>query len=121
MSRGIERNEASTRGANLDGSTHGPRHDALMERIATEVVRVGIIALGNVGLPLARAFCDRGIAVLGFDVAPAKFEKLRRGRATSSRSPPKPSAPCATPASSQPPTSRGLMNRRSSSSASPPR
>jgi UDP-N-acetyl-D-glucosamine dehydrogenase len=40
---------------------------------------VGIIGLGYVGLPLARAFSDRGIAVLGFDVDPAKVERLARG------------------------------------------
>ena len=29
---------------------------------------VGIVGLGYVGLPLALAFCDRGIKVLGFDI-----------------------------------------------------
>ena len=42
-------------------------------------MRVGIIGLGYVGLPLARAFSDRGIAVLGFDVDPAKVARLERG------------------------------------------
>lgn len=79
MSEGIERNTAPAGGGKSDGSTRSPLHHALMERIATDVVRVGIIGLGYVGLPLARAFGDRGIAVLGFDVDPAKVEKLRRG------------------------------------------
>ncbi len=35
-------------------------------------------ASGYVGLPLARAFCDRGIAVLGFDVDPIKVARLER-------------------------------------------
>ena len=54
-------------------------HGALLKRIQAGHVRVGIIGLGYVGLPLARAFCDRGIAVLGFDVDPAKVERLGRG------------------------------------------
>ena len=40
----------------------------------------GIIGLGYVGLPLARAFAERGIAVLGFDVDPVKVAKLERGQ-----------------------------------------
>ncbi len=40
---------------------------------------MGIIGLGYVGLPLARAFTDKGIAVLGFDVDSAKVVALRRG------------------------------------------
>jgi UDP-N-acetyl-D-glucosamine dehydrogenase len=53
--------------------------DAILKRIQAGDARVGIIGLGYVGLPLARAFCDRGIAVLGFDVDPAKVERLARG------------------------------------------
>ena len=52
---------------------------ALRGRIEAGDVRVGIIGLGYVGLPLARAFTDRGVAVLGFDVDPAKVAKLGRG------------------------------------------
>ena len=59
---------------------HGPEREALLQRIEAGEVRVGIIGLGYVGLPLARAFCDRGIAVLGFDVDPAKVERLAAGR-----------------------------------------
>jgi UDP-N-acetyl-D-glucosamine dehydrogenase len=53
--------------------------DALLHLIESGDARVGIIGLGYVGLPLARAFADRGIAVLGFDVDPVKVEKLTRG------------------------------------------
>jgi UDP-N-acetyl-D-glucosamine dehydrogenase len=53
--------------------------EALSKKIHSGAVRVGIIGLGYVGLPLARTFCDRGIAVLGFDVDPAKVERLQRG------------------------------------------
>jgi UDP-N-acetyl-D-glucosamine dehydrogenase len=51
----------------------------LLSKIESGTVQVGIIGLGYVGLPLARAFAERGISVLGFDVDPAKIEKLNRG------------------------------------------
>jgi UDP-N-acetyl-D-glucosamine dehydrogenase len=47
----------------------------LRERRAT----VGIIGLGYVGLPLARAFAHAGHHVLGFDVDAAKVEKIEAG------------------------------------------
>jgi UDP-N-acetyl-D-glucosamine dehydrogenase len=52
---------------------------ALTERINRKTARVGIIGLGYVGLPLARAFAAKGFPVLGFDVDPAKVAKLQRG------------------------------------------
>jgi UDP-N-acetyl-D-glucosamine dehydrogenase len=55
-------------------------HSGLLSKIESATVRVGIIGLGYVGLPLARAFGDRGIAVLGFDVDPEKVAKLARGQ-----------------------------------------
>ena len=48
--------------------------------IEGRTARVGIIGLGYVGLPLARAFADAGYRVLGFDIDPAKVEKLASGR-----------------------------------------
>ncbi|MGC8639308.1 MAG: nucleotide sugar dehydrogenase [Isosphaeraceae bacterium] len=54
-------------------------HSELRSKIESGKVRVGIIGLGYVGLPLARAFGDRGIAVLGFDVDPEKVARLERG------------------------------------------
>ena len=42
-------------------------------------VRIGVIGLGYVGLPLARAIGDVGFKVLGFDIDPVKGEMLRRG------------------------------------------
>lgn len=54
-------------------------HSRLMRKIHDSTVRVGIIGLGYVGLPLARAFSERGIPVLGFDVDAAKVGKLERG------------------------------------------
>jgi UDP-N-acetyl-D-glucosamine dehydrogenase len=62
-------------GENLGGSLH----DALLARIERAAARVGIIGLGYVGLPLARAFSERRIAVLGFDVDPAKIARIERG------------------------------------------
>ncbi len=78
MSEGIQREAPSAGGRGRDASG-GELHDALLKRIRAGEVRVGIIGLGYVGLPLARTFCDRGIAVLGFDVDPAKVERLGRG------------------------------------------
>ena len=52
---------------------------ALRTRIADRTAVVGIIGLGYVGLPLARAFVERGVRVLGFDVDPAKVERLAKG------------------------------------------
>jgi UDP-N-acetyl-D-glucosamine dehydrogenase len=58
----------------------GLRHHAeLRARIDAKTALVGIIGLGYVGLPLARAFTDRGLAVQGFDVDSEKVGKLQRG------------------------------------------
>ena len=51
----------------------------LLAKIEGGDARVGIIGLGYVGLPLAKAFADRSIPVLGFDVDPSKVDKLQRG------------------------------------------
>ena len=56
-----------------------PVADALLAKIESGKVRIGIIGLGYVGLPLARAFSRPAIAVLGFDVDPAKIARLERG------------------------------------------
>lgn len=61
-------------------STRKSHHATLLSKIELKSVRVGIIGLGYVGLPLARAFSDQGIAVLGFDVDPVKIGKLERGQ-----------------------------------------
>lgn len=41
---------------------------------------VGIIGLGYVGLPLARAIAVQGLRVLGFDIDPVKITALEQGR-----------------------------------------
>jgi len=53
--------------------------DRLLARLATKTATVGIMGLGYVGLPLADAFIQAGLPVLGFDVDQAKVKKLERG------------------------------------------
>ncbi|MBF0129338.1 MAG: nucleotide sugar dehydrogenase [Alphaproteobacteria bacterium] len=52
----------------------------LLRRMRERAARVGVIGLGYVGLPLARAFAGKGFSCLGFDVDPAKVEALNAGR-----------------------------------------
>jgi UDP-N-acetyl-D-glucosamine dehydrogenase len=52
----------------------------LQQAIANKSARVGIVGLGYVGLPLVRTFAQAGFRCLGFDVDPAKIEKLRQGQ-----------------------------------------
>jgi UDP-N-acetyl-D-glucosamine dehydrogenase len=47
--------------------------------IDSRTVLVGILGLGYAGLPLARAFVERSIRVLGFDIDTDKVERLNRG------------------------------------------
>ncbi|HWE37767.1 MAG TPA: nucleotide sugar dehydrogenase [Isosphaeraceae bacterium] len=61
------------------GDDPGNAAEALRDRIGRKEARVGVIGLGYVGLPLARAFAERGFRVLGFDVDPAKVARLARG------------------------------------------
>jgi len=58
----------------------GHAFEELRARIEGKTARVGIIGLGYVGLPLARAFTDKGYAVLGFDIDANKIAQLRRRR-----------------------------------------
>jgi UDP-N-acetyl-D-glucosamine dehydrogenase len=64
-------------------TTHHTRntkhHATLRARIAAKQAVVGVIGLGYVGLPLAKAFADAGFPVLGFDTDPARVETLQRG------------------------------------------
>ncbi|MBA4062831.1 MAG: nucleotide sugar dehydrogenase [Isosphaera sp.] len=53
---------------------------ALLARFADRSATVGIIGLGYVGLPLARAFAAAGLRVLGFDIDPGKVAKLNADR-----------------------------------------
>jgi UDP-N-acetyl-D-glucosamine dehydrogenase len=51
----------------------------LLDRISRKQVCVGVIGLGYVGLPLVDAFVSQDVPALGFDVDPAKVERLNRG------------------------------------------
>jgi UDP-N-acetyl-D-glucosamine dehydrogenase len=53
---------------------------ALKQRILDRDARIGVIGLGYVGLPLARAFADAGFTVTGFDVDDAKTARLNSGK-----------------------------------------
>ncbi len=55
-------------------------YTALLERFKNRQAQIGIIGLGYVGLPLARAFSQNGFRVLGFDIDPAKIGSLTAGR-----------------------------------------
>jgi len=74
-----EDSPAEERGRDSTASSRPPLLEAVLTKIESAAARVGIIGLGYVGLPLARAFSDCGIAVLGFDVDPAKVARLQRG------------------------------------------
>ena len=54
-------------------------HAALLSRIRSRAAGVGVLGLGHVGLPLARAFVECGFPVLGFDTDADRVEMLRRG------------------------------------------
>jgi UDP-N-acetyl-D-glucosamine dehydrogenase len=54
--------------------------DELRAKITGKQALVGIIGLGYVGLPLARAFTDAGFRVLGFDIDPGKIAQLDKGQ-----------------------------------------
>jgi len=51
----------------------------LQNLITERKAKVGIIGLGYVGLPLMRAFFKAGYPVIGYDVDPAKIEKIHKG------------------------------------------
>jgi UDP-N-acetyl-D-glucosamine dehydrogenase len=53
--------------------------DILLKKIRSKTARVGVIGLGYVGLPLARAFANSGFPVIGFDIDANKVQKLQRG------------------------------------------
>ncbi len=51
----------------------------LKTKIDAKTATVGIIGLGYVGLPLAMAFVEKGVRVIGFDVDADKPARLARG------------------------------------------
>lgn len=52
---------------------------SLESKIQDKTVQTGIIGLGYVGLPLMHSICCAGLNVTGFDIDPAKIEKLNEG------------------------------------------
>ena len=54
---------------------------ALLDKISSGTVHVGIIGMGYVGLPLALAFVERAkVKVTGFDIDQSKIDALKAGR-----------------------------------------
>ncbi|HEX5317530.1 MAG TPA: nucleotide sugar dehydrogenase [Stellaceae bacterium] len=53
--------------------------DGLVARFRGRTARVGVIGLGYVGLPLARAAAERGFHALGVDIDRSKVELLNAG------------------------------------------
>lgn len=51
-----------------------------LERIKNKQAVIGIVGLGYVGLPLARAFCHQGINVVGFDIDLEKIDLLEKAQ-----------------------------------------
>jgi UDP-N-acetyl-D-glucosamine dehydrogenase len=52
----------------------------LLEKCRDRTAVIGIIGLGYVGLPLALRYAEAGYPVLGFDIDPAKPEKIALGK-----------------------------------------
>ncbi len=52
---------------------------ALEQLISSGEAQIGIIGLGYVGLPIARAFVRQKFSVVGFDIDAEKVERLRAG------------------------------------------
>jgi UDP-N-acetyl-D-glucosamine dehydrogenase len=53
--------------------------ETILNKIANNTERVGVIGLGYVGLPLAVNFAEAGIEVIGFDKSQAKVDKINSG------------------------------------------
>jgi len=51
----------------------------LLDRIAKQEAKIGVVGMGYVGLPLAVEFAKVGFYVVGLDVLPAKVDMLNRG------------------------------------------
>jgi len=52
---------------------------SIQEKIKNNQEVIGIVGLGYVGLPLAVAFAEAGLHVIGFDKSPNKVDKINRG------------------------------------------
>jgi UDP-N-acetyl-D-glucosamine dehydrogenase len=54
--------------------------EELKKKLSDKSARVGIIGLGYVGLPLAVAFAEAGLSVLGFDIQQKRVDKVNKGK-----------------------------------------
>ena len=54
--------------------------NSLQNLIETKSVRIGVIGLGQVGLPTALSFCDVGFSVIGNDLNQSLLEKISKGK-----------------------------------------
>lgn len=54
--------------------------EELKSRIVNGSAKIGIVGMGYVGLPLAKAAAGVGFSVTGFDIDPAKVDMLMRGQ-----------------------------------------
>ena len=51
-----------------------------LEKIKSKQAVIGIVGLGYVGLPLAQAFCQQGINVVGLDIDQEKIDLIEKGQ-----------------------------------------
>lgn len=51
----------------------------LYERLAAKQEKLSLVGLGYVGMPIAVAFAEKGIEVIGFDLNPKKIEMYKAG------------------------------------------
>src|SRR3989304_6876927 len=56
------------------------RIEGLEARLAAGNATVGVVGLGYVGLPLAVAFAEARLKVIGFDILPQRVEAVNDGR-----------------------------------------
>ena len=54
-------------------------YNELINKTKNKNIKVGIVGLGYVGLPLARAFSLKKVKTFGFDSDKSKVLKLRKG------------------------------------------
>lgn len=54
-------------------------HEQLLHKIRDHTATIAVIGLGYVGLPLAVAFAENGLRVIGIDVDPGKVDAIRHG------------------------------------------
>ena len=51
----------------------------LYEKLVNKEEKLALIGLGYVGMPIAVAFSNRGIDVIGFDINEKKIEQYKNG------------------------------------------